>query len=605
MKPPPLWPLGLVVPLLVAPWLAPVDAQLRTFLFQLRGERPRLAPDPLVLAIDSDSLTLAERLSPAERQASPLRRRMAAWPWPRALQADLAALALERGAALVVFNIVHDRPSRFGPEDDTAFRRRLMPWRQRVVLAGAYEQEGQVGVLQVRLRRPLEPFTAWGLTALLQDPQGRAQAIPGRHWTDRALAGFPPPRPLPLAYLAAGRPVPAHPLGLDHGWAGRVRVIPAWRAEQVPAATWRDRIVLLGATAAELGDRQETPFGSLSGTEVQAMALATLREGSGFVPLPLPLAGAALLLWGGAVALLLGRCRGAGRSAATTLLLGMAGLACGGILWWWGHRFAPLVPVAAMPLAAGLLRTRGLWVRENRERAWLHQVLARRISPALLEDLLRQPGPLGTRLGGSRARCVVLFTDLVAFTALSARLDPEDLFGLLNRYFAAVAAAVLEEQGLLDKFIGDALMAEFGVPRSRGDAEEAMAAVRAALAIHRRLQELNRELAQRGEEQLRQGIGLHFGEVMAGNLGSPERLEYTVIGATVNVASRLEKLTRRFPDHPILISGAVLALLPDRLDVLPLGHQDLAGVPEPLEVYALKGLLPPPADPSVGTASNG
>ena len=83
-------------------------------------------------------------------------------------------------------------------------------------------------------------------------------------------------------------------------------------------------------------------------------------------------------------------------------------------------------------------------------------------------------------MGGSRARCVVLFTDLVGFTELSARLEPAPLFALLNRYFEAIAAAVIEQQGLVDKFIGDALMAEFGVPRSRGDAAEALAAATAA-----------------------------------------------------------------------------------------------------------------------------
>jgi adenylate cyclase len=184
----------------------------------------------------------------------------------------------------------------------------------------------------------------------------------------------------------------------------------------------------------------------------------------------------------------------------------------------------------------------------------------------------------------------VLFSDLVGFTPLSAALEPPALFALLNRYFEAIAAAVIAEEGLLDKFIGDALMAEFGLPRSRGDAEEALAAVRAALAMQASLKALNTELAAAGQPTLRQGIGLHFGEVMAGNLGSSQRMEFTVIGASVNVASRLESLTRRYPQTPILISGAILALLPQRLEVVPLGAHDLRGWPDPLEVYGLLGL---------------
>jgi adenylate cyclase len=185
---------------------------------------------------------------------------------------------------------------------------------------------------------------------------------------------------------------------------------------------------------------------------------------------------------------------------------------------------------------------------------------------------------------------VVLFTDLVGFTPLSAELEPQELFALLNRYFEAIAAAVIAEQGLLDKFIGDALMAEFGVPRSRGDAAEALAAVRAALAMRASLERLNQELIAAGRPPLRQGIGLHFGEVIAGNLGSSQRLEFTVIGASVNVASRLEGLTRQFPQHPILISGSVLALLPGQLEVEPLGAHPLKGWPEPVEVFGLIGL---------------
>jgi adenylate cyclase len=169
-------------------------------------------------------------------------------------------------------------------------------------------------------------------------------------------------------------------------------------------------------------------------------------------------------------------------------------------------------------------------------------------------------------------------------------MDAEALFGLLNRYFEAIAAPVLLEQGLLDKFIGDSLMAEFGVPVHRGDREEALAAVRAALAMQANLDDLNRELEQEGVDPLRQGIGIHCGEVIAGNLGSSHRLEYTVIGAAVNLASRLESLTRQFPNYPILLSGDVRDLVVDDVVIDNLGMHLLKGWPDPIEVYGLISL---------------
>ncbi|WP_411870025.1 CHASE2 domain-containing protein [Vulcanococcus limneticus] len=622
MLAPLLWRLGVAMPLLAAlpvlqatppgQGLAALEAQTQALAFRLRGPRP--VPKALViLAIDADSLALDRLLAPGERDSVPLWRAMGAWPWPRALQAELAATALEGGAARVVFNVVQAQPSRFGPDDDEAFVRRLAPWRDRVVLAAAVTRQGVPGAgqgsVQVQLSRPQASLAAAAvpvpaLTTVLQSPQGLAEAIPGQDWIVEQLGAFTPPLPRPLAYTASAVPVPRQPVGIDFpGPSGTIPQVPAWQVLQQPAGLWRGRTVLIGATAPDLGDQQETPFGPQSGTEVQAAALASVLAGSGFRHLdPLPATGL-LLAWAALVLLVLGRARQASDTATLALALGLGALVAGGGLWALAHLVLPVPALLLAPLLGGGLRGGGQWRQESRERAYLHQVLARRISPALLRELLKNSGPLGTQLGGSRARCVVLFTDLVDFTPLSAQLEPAALFALLNRYFAAISGAVIEEQGLLDKFIGDALMAEFGVPRSRGDAVEALAAVRAALAMRERLVELNRELAAQGLPSLRQGIGLHVGEVIAGNLGSPQRLEFTVIGAAVNVASRLEGLTRRFPDHPILISGELLALLPPGVEVDPLGRHPLKGWPQPLEVFGLRG-LGPAADAGPGLASS-
>ncbi|MEB3332677.1 MAG: adenylate/guanylate cyclase domain-containing protein [Synechococcaceae cyanobacterium] len=592
---PPLWLAALLLPLLLAalerPPLELADSQLRSLFFLLRGSRPSTPRDPLLLAIDVESLSLEQRLAPRRRQGSPLWRRMGPWPWPRSLQAELAAAVLERGAHRVVFAIVHAGPSRYGPADDAAFARRLSPWRRQLVLAAGLSRSERAGIEELQLQLPPQPARArLGLTTVLQNPQGLSEAIPGRRWLHDTLADFPPPHPLPLAFAALERPLPEAPLGIDFpGPAGTLPTVPAWQVLEQPAGFWRGRTVLIGATAEGLGDQLETPFGPQSGAEVQAAALATVLAGGGFHAASPAWLAAVLLGWAGLAAALLRR---GGSAAGTAGIAGSLAAAALGLsaLAWSGGLLLPATALIAAPLLGGGVRASRQWQREAGERTYLHQVLAHRISPALLEDILRDPGPIGTEVGGVRSRCVVLFTDLVGFTPLSAQLEPAALFGLLNRYFETIAAAVIEERGLLDKFIGDALMAEFGVPRSRGDSQEAEAAVRAALAMQRRLNTLNDALRSEGLPALRQGIGLHVGEVIAGNLGSSQRLEYTVVGAAVNVASRLEGLSRRFPEHPILISGELLALLPDALDVTPLGEQSLKGWPEPVAVYGLHGL---------------
>ena len=183
-------------------------------------------------------------------------------------------------------------------------------------------------------------------------------------------------------------------------------------------------------------------------------------------------------------------------------------------------------------------------------------------------------------------RGVVLSADVAADDIAD---DPEEYYDHQLRGLTAVdpTGAVL---GVVEDVIhlpGQDLLAI-----ALSDGAEALAAVRAALAMRSSLERLNGELAAAGLPSLRQGIGLHFGEVIAGNLGSSQRLEFTVIGASVNVASRLEGLTRRFPDHPILISGSLLELLGDVVDVEPLGEHSLKGWPEPVAVYGLIGLHP-------------
>ena len=568
-----LWRLGILFPLLLLPWLSGLDSLSRQVLFQLRGPRP-VAESLTLLAID-------------EASVDPELSEFGGWPWPRALQAEMVARVLELGAQRVVFNIVHSGISPYGSDDDVAFQRRLKPWLDRIVFTASLVEQRRDGLEEIQLRQTSMPNVAVGLSNPVLNAFGVVKAVPGMGILRERLADFPPPYPAPLANLASGVSAAEGIYGIDFlGPAGHLPLVTPQDIDLLGDGFWRDQIVVFGATAPTLGDQLETPFGQLSGSEVLVAAISGLIEGRGFKePTTLQLS-VMLLLW----TLLCGWRIGAGSVALITfrhslllILLGAGVVVAAWSLGWW----LPGTTLLLAPLLGGGIRSLAQYRVENGQRRFLKSVMSSRISPTLMQDMLLSGQEMWTQLGGRRTHCVVLFTDLVGFTARSNVMGAEALFQLLNRYFEAIAAPVLAEQGLLDKFIGDALMAEFGVPQHRGEREEALAAVRAALAMQDNLSALNLDLEREGLEPLRQGIGIHMGEVIAGNLGSTHRLEYTVIGAPVNLASRLESLTRKFPEHPILMSDAVRNLLGDLVQADSLGRHQVKGWPEPIEVFGL------------------
>lgn len=210
------------------------------------------------------------------------------------------------------------------------------------------------------------------------------------------------------------------------------------------------------------------------------------------------------------------------------------------------------------------------------------------VTPEVAEHAIRY----GAELGGHLTEATVLFSDIRGFTAMTEQLGPEGIIALLNRYFDVMSDAIVEYGGLVNKFGGDSLLAVFGAPL-HPTPDHAAHAVQAAQAMLAALDAFNAEQAARSEPTLRIGIGIATGPVVAGNVGSEERLEYTVIGDTVNLASRLESMTKELEelkelDATVLLSSATAEALDVWSNLLPAGKINVRGKQAPVRVYTLK-----------------
>ena len=374
----------------------------------------------------------------------------------------------------------------------------------------------------------------------------------------------------------------------------------------------RGRVVLIGNVAPSLRDLFEIPhsrfisgsqFFEVSGVELHAQRLEALQRllqsrapeivtAQGWQRTLLLLV---MMLVGGVIAERPARIRRSLvlLSAATILLVGTVfGLTLGGI---WIGLTMPLSGLV-MISGSGILR-RG--VLSQRHQQDMRRLLGQTSSPAVAQQLWDQRDDLikDGRFTGREQNITVLFSDTCSFTSVSEQLTPSALMQWLNRGMSIGVDAVTSRGGIVNKFTGDGMLAVFGAPVSNGKKVDADSAVAAALAIQEQILTLNEALAVEGQPALRMRIGIHSGPVLTGSLGSSKRLEYAVIGDTVNCASRLEGLEKNRHETMVrvLISGDTMALLealpPDAISEA-WGTIQVKGRQEPLEVIELRNTPP-------------
>ncbi len=212
-------------------------------------------------------------------------------------------------------------------------------------------------------------------------------------------------------------------------------------------------------------------------------------------------------------------------------------------------------------------------------------MLSRYLPGGIVREMLKDP--MVAQLGAKRAEVTILFSDIRGFTTISEKLPPEEVVAMLNEYLTVMTEVIFRHEGTIDKFEGDAILAFFGAPQAHDD--DPQRAVRTAVEMRDELAGLQDRWRSSTQEDLKIGIGINTGAVMVGNIGSQRRMDYTIIGDAVNLASRLQDLTKDM-GAPILISASVRESLDDSVKVRPLGETPIRGREQMVDLYEVVGL---------------
>lgn len=355
-----------------------------------------------------------------------------------------------------------------------------------------------------------------------------------------------------------------------------------------PSESFRDQIVLVGGTAATFRDQYRVPTSGaalMSGIEIQANLANALLSGTYLRQLSSAYAALICLLLALAMGLAIPRMR-----VRTGLIVVAATVAAYVVALAVSAAFGMFVPLVNPLLAVGISYaavTVYRYVTANRERRALRTAFEKYVSPSVINSVMADPDKLV--LGGERRRMTVLFSDLRGFTTFSENRDAAELVGVLNGYLNAMTDIVFDEHGVLDKYMGDAVMAFWGAPVD--DKYHAVRAIRTALLMRDRIVELNRSGYFGAGVALRAGIGISTGEMVVGNMGAHRHFDYTVIGDAVNLGSRVEGLTKKYGVE-ILATEETVKGLPKDFVVRQLDRVAVKGKKEPVRLYEIVGFAP-------------
>ncbi|WP_064682602.1 CHASE2 domain-containing protein [Rhizobium bangladeshense] len=515
--------------------------ELRSFDYLSTVDDPRPPPGgPVIVAIDEPSL--------ADINAQ--------WPWPRSLHAELIRQLRAAGARVIGLDIIMAEPS--NPDNDAAITKAVGP---DVVLAGDETLIETPQASQLIRATPLPQLTeagaVTGIASIDLSGDGIFRRIPGYEDGFAAM--------LAKAAGVAPETLPAGQLIQSFGPARSYPTVSYYQALDpkglLPPDFFKDRVVLVGlslqnAPAIDKGgvDAFATPYtvhtGKLvSGVEIQATIYDNIRRGLSIAEARLPTVAACILISVLLAATTVWRSTGwLTIVTSVAALLAFAAVSAAGIRL--AHVFvSPLGPTVAY-ISVVFGQAAFDYAEERRNKRQIIRAFAQYISPDLVKRLSNDPSQL--RLGGERRTLSVLFSDVRGFTTIAETLkdDPEQLTGLINRLLTPLSDVVMDHGGTIDKYMGDCIMAFWNAPLD--DPDHALHAVRASLAMQAAISRLNtqleREAAALGRKPhvLKMGVGINTGECIVGNMGSTRRFDYSCLGDSVNLASRLEGASKNY-----------------------------------------------------------
>ncbi len=378
---------------------------------------------------------------------------------------------------------------------------------------------------------------------------------------------------------------------------------------KVPSQVITDRIILIGVDAQSVKDHFFTPLsrGFTEGQQIPGVVLHShiasqlLRIAlDGQKPIMVPTERQKLgwlLLWS-----MLGSIIGFGTRSAWrfTLIVASAQLGLFSMAYFafTSHWWIPLLPPASAFLISAVGVTAYRTGLEKRERAMLMQIFSKHVSKEVAEMIWQQRDQFldNGRPRSQNMMVTVFFSDLKGFTTMSEKMSPEDLIDWLNTYMESMAGLIMEHGGVVDSYAGDGIKADFGVPLPRNNEEEvrrdAANAVNCALAMQKEMHRLNDIWREKGHPEMGIRIGLFTGPVVGGLLGSSQRLKYTTIGDTVNIASRLESFDKEVAKNSlcrILIGDSTLKCLGDRYKTEEIGEVILKGKNAKILIHRVLG----------------